>query len=84
MVPIDDVMGTHVLQVDPLFFKELEGFVDILETVDPHATPRGPRLGEWQRDGITTLLQEEIKATKYPHRGLIILVRYHNSFYNII
>ena len=48
MVAVDNVMGAHVLQVDPLFFEELEGLVHVLQTVDPHSTLR--RLG--LREGI--------------------------------
>lgn len=46
VVSIHNVMGTNIFQVDPLFFEELEGFVNILQAVDPHTTPCGPRLGE--------------------------------------
>lgn len=46
MISIHNVMGTDIFQVNPLLFKELQGFVDVLQAVDPHATTRGPRLGE--------------------------------------
>lgn len=36
MVAIDNVVRTHVLQVDPLLFKELQSLVHILQTVDTH------------------------------------------------
>lgn len=44
MVSIHNIMGTNIFQVDPLLFKELQGFVDVLQAVDPHTTPCGPRL----------------------------------------
>lgn len=36
MVAVDDVVGAHVLQMDPLFFEELQSLVHILQTVDAH------------------------------------------------
>ena len=44
VVPIHDVMGTNIFQVNPLFFKELQGFVNVFQAVDPHATSCRPRL----------------------------------------
>lgn len=41
MVAIDDVMGAHVLQVDPLLLEELQGLVHIFQTVDTHASLGG-------------------------------------------
>lgn len=52
MVAIDDVVGTHVLQVNPLLFEELQGLVHIFQTVDAHAAFSGPglRTGPRRRD----------------------------------
>lgn len=50
MVAVNDVVRADVLQVDPLLLEELQGLVHVLQAVDPHATPRGPRLGRG-RDG---------------------------------
>lgn len=36
VVSIHNVMGSHVLQVNPLLLQELQSFVYILQTVDPH------------------------------------------------
>lgn len=36
MIAVDDVVGAHVLQVDPLLFEELQGLVHVLQTVDAH------------------------------------------------
>lgn len=41
MVPIHDVMGPHVLQMDSLLLQELKGFVHILQTVDAHSSLGG-------------------------------------------
>ena len=41
MVAVDDVMGAHVLQVDPLLLEELQGLVHILQTVDTHSALSG-------------------------------------------
>lgn len=38
VVAVDNVMGTHVLQMDPLLFEELQGLVHVLQTVDTHPT----------------------------------------------
>lgn len=46
MVPIHNVMGTNIFQVNPLLFKELQSFVHIFQAVDPHTSPRRPWLGE--------------------------------------
>lgn len=46
MVSVYNVMGTDVFQVNPLLFKKLQCFVDVLQAVDPHSTSCGPRL--WQ------------------------------------
>ena len=46
MVAIDDVMGPHVLQVNPLFLEELQGLVHILQAVDTHAAFGGLGLGK--------------------------------------
>lgn len=50
VVSIHNIMGTNIFQVNPLFFKKLEGFVDVLQAVDPHTTPCRPRLRGNQRD----------------------------------
>lgn len=44
VVAVDDVMGAHVLQVNPLLLEELEGLVYVLQAVDPHAPFGGFRL----------------------------------------
>lgn len=44
MVPIDNVMGAHVLKMDSLLLQELKGFVHILQTVDAHPSLGGFRL----------------------------------------
>ena len=49
VVAVDDVVGAHVLQVDPLLLEELEGLVHVLQAVDPHAASCGPRLGGRER-----------------------------------
>lgn len=36
MVSVDDVVGAHVLQVNPLLLQELQRLVHVLQTVDPH------------------------------------------------
>lgn len=36
VVPVDDVVGAHVLQVDPLLLQELQGLVHVLQAVDAH------------------------------------------------
>lgn len=36
MVSVHDVMGAHVLQVNPLLLQELQRLVHVLQTVDPH------------------------------------------------
>lgn len=36
VVPVHDVVGAHVLQVDPLLLQELQSLVHVLQTVDPH------------------------------------------------
>ena len=41
MVAVDDIVGTHVLQVDPLLFEELQSLVHILQTVDTHSAFSG-------------------------------------------
>ena len=45
VVAVDDVVGAHVLQVDPLLLEELQGLVHVLQAVDPHAALSGLRLG---------------------------------------
>lgn len=37
MVAIDDIMGTHVLQVDALLLEELQSLIHVLQTVDSHS-----------------------------------------------
>lgn len=44
MVAVNDVMGTHVLQMDPLLFEELQSLVHVLQTVDTHSAFGGFRL----------------------------------------
>jgi len=41
MVAVDNVVGSHVLQVDPLLFEKLQGFVHIFQTVDTHSAFSG-------------------------------------------
>lgn len=48
MVAIHNVVGAHIFQVDPLLFEELQGFVYVLQAVDPHTAPCRPWLGENQ------------------------------------
>ena len=44
MVAVDDVVGPHVLQVDPLLLEELQSLVHVLQTVDTHSAFGGFRL----------------------------------------
>jgi len=44
MVAVHDVVGAHVLQVDPLLFEELQSLVHVLQTVDAHSAFGGFRL----------------------------------------
>lgn len=37
VVPVHDVVTPHVLQVNPLLLQELQSFVHVLQTVDPHS-----------------------------------------------
>lgn len=46
VVAVDDVVRPHVLQVDLLLLEELQRFIHVLQTVDPHATFGGLRLDE--------------------------------------
>ena len=41
MVAVDDVVGAHVLQVDPLLFEELQSLVHVLQAVDTHPALSG-------------------------------------------
>ena len=52
VVAVDDVVGAHVLQVDPLLLEELEGLVHVLQTVDPHSTLSRLGLREGMEGGI--------------------------------
>lgn len=45
-IPIDDVMGSHILQMHALFPKELQRFVNILKAVNTHLAFRWARLGK--------------------------------------
>ena len=36
VVSVHDVVGAHVLQVDPLLLQELQSLVHVLQAVDPH------------------------------------------------
>ena len=60
VVAVDDVVGAHVLQVNLLFFEELQGLVHVLQAVDPHAALSGFRLregeGEREREECRLLL----------------------------
>lgn len=38
MVPIDNVVRTHVFQMNPLFLEELQSLVHVLQTVDSHSS----------------------------------------------
>lgn len=40
MVAINNIMRSNVLQMNSLFFKELQGFVHILQTVYSHSASR--------------------------------------------
>ena len=53
MVAVDDVVRTHVLQVNPLLLEELKGLVHVLQAVDTHAAFSwfGLRGGESERQG---------------------------------
>lgn len=44
MVAVNNVVGTHVLQMDALLLEELQGLVHILQTMDPHPAFGGLRL----------------------------------------
>lgn len=44
VIAVDDIMRTHVLQVDPLFLQKLQGLVNVLQAVDAHTTLRWLRL----------------------------------------
>lgn len=41
VVPVHDVMGSNVLQVNTLLLEKLKSFVHILQAVDPHAPSGG-------------------------------------------
>ena len=59
VVAVDDVVGAHVLQVNLLFFEELQGLVHVLQTVDPHPPFGGFRLEEENKvlvSAITAML----------------------------
>lgn len=49
MVAVNDVVGTHVLQMDPLLFEELQSLVHVLQTVDTHSAFGGFRLQTCKR-----------------------------------
>lgn len=49
MVAVNDVMGPHVLQMDPLLFEELQSLVHVLQTVDAHSAFGGFRLQTCKR-----------------------------------
>ena len=40
LVAVDDVVGAHVLQVNPLLVEEGQGLVHVLQAVDPHLALR--------------------------------------------
>lgn len=48
MVTVHDVMWPHVLQVNPLFFEELQSLVHILQAVDTH--PAFGRFRLWREE----------------------------------
>jgi len=49
VVPVHDVVGAHVLQVDPLLLQELQSLVHVLQAVDPHAALGGFGLKQQQQ-----------------------------------
>lgn len=49
MVAVDDVVGAHVLQMDPLLLEELQRLVHILQAVDTHSAFGGFGLEEAKR-----------------------------------
>lgn len=53
VVPVHDVVRAHVLQVDSLLLQELQRFVHVLQTVDPHSAFGwlGLQRGRGQRQG---------------------------------
>lgn len=51
VVPIHNVMGTHVLKMDSLLLQELKSLVYILQTVDAHPSLCGFRLEPENRGG---------------------------------
>lgn len=55
VVAINNVMGAHVLEVHALFFKELQSFVHILQTVNSHTAFRG--LWLWRMPIVVTFIQ---------------------------
>lgn len=44
VVAINNVMRAHVLEMNALFFEELQSFVHVLQTVNSHTTFCGLRL----------------------------------------
>lgn len=48
MVTVHDVMWPHVLQVNPLFFEELQSLVHVLQAVDTH--PAFGRFRLWREE----------------------------------
>ena len=50
VVPVHDVVGAHVLQVDLLLLEELQGLVHVLQAVDTHTPLSGLRLDRDKRE----------------------------------
>lgn len=58
VVPIHNVMGTHVLKMDSLLLQELKSLVYILQTVDAHPSLRGFRLEPENRGGESSASEQ--------------------------
>lgn len=62
VVSIHDVVGAHVFQVNPLLFEKLQGFVHVLQAVDPHAASRGSWL--WENEILMNSLNRLILSVR--------------------
>lgn len=65
MIPIHNVMGTHVLKMDSLLLQELKGLVYILQTVDAHPSLCGFRLERENRgrDSLSSMQRPLLRTT---------------------
>lgn len=54
VVAINNIMGAHVLEVNALFFEELQSFVHVLQTVNSHTAFCG--LWLWRTPIIITFI----------------------------